>query len=247
MSRPVRWAYPDGEFGPGHEARGGGAVRLQAGPRVGRTKRRFEPALLTRVGPVDQGQPQVRERVAQGGHLPVHHGRDPRLRRQRHQHVVQPEVPVHQGRLAFGRERGRQPFHQVVVPGDLPGLGQLPLPLPAAQLAGEVAGATAETAEADRPDVHAVDGGEHVGQPFGKVGGLLFGQHGGVLPRPEHHPGHVLHQVERRADDLGVVTERYRPGGGHRGAGQRGQDAELPRHVVRGGQHMTERRPTEHE
>jgi hypothetical protein len=92
-----------------------------------------------------------------------------------------------------------------------------------------------------------VDRGEHVGQPFGQVRGLRFGQHGRVLPGPEHHPGHVFHQVEGRAEDLGVVTERHRPGHRHLGAGQRAEDAELPRHVVRGRQHMAERRPSQHQ
>ena len=57
----------------------------------------------------------------------------------------------------------------------------------------------------------------------------------------------MLHQVEGRADDLSIVTERYRPGDRHPRPGQRAQDAVLPAHVMGGGQHMAERRTAEHE
>jgi hypothetical protein len=112
---------------------------------------------------------------------------------------------------------------------------------------GDIPSGPARVPGGDGLDVDAVDRGEHVGQPFGQVRVLLSGQRRGVLPRPEHHPGHVLHQVERRADHAGVGAERHRPGHRHIGAGQRRQHPEFARHVVRGGQHVAERRPAQHE
>src|SRR5438046_3308140 len=60
-SGPAR--VPGGELGPGQEARARGAVGPQAGTRGSLVW--VEPALLAPVGPVDQGQSQVGERIAQ--------------------------------------------------------------------------------------------------------------------------------------------------------------------------------------
>jgi len=70
-----------GELGPGQEA--GLAVASVDTPAASgrlRSSAPGEPALFARIGPVDQGQPQVSQRIAESGHLPVDDGGDPRLR-----------------------------------------------------------------------------------------------------------------------------------------------------------------------
>ncbi len=58
----------------------------------------------------------------------------------------------------------------------------------------------------------------------------------------------VLHQVERRADHVGVLADRDRSRHPHRclGADQQVQDAVLAHHVVRGRQQRTGRRASQH-
>ncbi len=68
----------------------------------------------------------------------------------------------------------------------------------------------------------------------------------GLLGGAVHDPVDLLHQVERRTDDRRVLAEGRRPGHRDRGVGERGDDAELPRHVVRRGQHVAQRRPAQH-
>jgi hypothetical protein len=77
---------------------------------------------------------------AQGGHLPVQHGRDPGRGlpppSSATKHVVQPVVAVHESPVRGrtyrpARQAGREPLGEFGVPGHLPADGQLPLPLPA--------------------------------------------------------------------------------------------------------------------
>jgi hypothetical protein len=55
------------------------------------------------------------------------------------------------------------------------------------------------------------------------------------------------HDVEGGAVHAHVVAEAEGGGDGHRGGAEGGDDAVLPAHVVRGGQHLAERRAAEHE
>ena len=136
---------------------------------------------------------------------------------------------------------------QFGVTGHLPGHRQVPLPLPPRQLPRHVPLGLAEPVQPGRAHVEPVDGGEHGREVLAELPGLGRAQQPCVLAGAEDDSVHPLHQVERRPDDLGVRADRDRAGHRHGGAVQRGQDAVLPGHVVRGGQHVTERRPAQHQ
>ena len=62
----------------------------------------------------------------------------------------------------------------------------------------------------------------------------------------QDHAVDECHHVERRAGDLGVVATRDRAGDRHRRvAGEGIEDPPLAVHVVRGGQHRGDRRPSQ--
>jgi hypothetical protein len=56
----------------------------------------------------------------------------------------------------------------------------------------------------------------------------------------------ALHHVEGRAIHIVVLAEGVRPRDGYVGADERGDDPVLARHVVRGGEDVTERRAPKH-
>ena len=165
---PERHVIPD----PGHVAAGQlGVPGSELGPAEEARLSRdpcahvdVQPsAVIAGVRPVGQGQAEIGQRVSERGHLPVHHGRDPRRLAEHHQRVVQPEVAVHQSAVRRLRQPSRQPGDQFVVAGHLPGIRQLPLPLPAIQLASQVALRPAEVTEPDSLGVHGVNRRHHPG------------------------------------------------------------------------------------
>ena len=99
----------------------------------------------------------------------------------------------------------------------------------------------------DRVGVDVVDHREHVDEVFARASagvGVERAAHGvrvakDVAVDEPHH-------VERRAVDLDVVAEAERRRDGHVGRAERGDDAVLASHVVRGREHVAERRPPEH-
>ena len=149
--------------------------------------------------------------------------------------------------ITIGRQPGGEPFDQPVVARHLPRVRQLPLPLPAGQLAGQVALRPAEPGQAHAGDIHLMNGREHLGEPLRELPRLVRRELLAVLLAAQHQAVHVLHQVERRADHFRVGAARDRSGHRDVSAAQRGQHPELPGHVVGGGQHVTERRPPQHQ
>lgn len=119
------------------------------------------------------------------------------------------------------------------------------LAAPARHLAGVVARGGAVVGQAHLPGAHAVQGGQGVG-----LGGVHVGPLPGVEPRQggvvEDAAGHVLHEVEGRPQDRGVLAEEHRAGDGHGGGAQSAQHAELALHGVRRGQRGRRRLLAQH-
>ena len=127
------------------------------------------------------------------------------------------------------------------------GLRVLPLRRPPLHLALDVAVALGEVAEADRVDVDGVQIGEHVDEVLARRTAKLDRQLLRLLDAVEHDAVDVAHHVERRTVDglVGAQPERRRHR--HVGLADGGDDPVLAGHVVRRGQHVTERRAAQHE
>ena len=120
----------------------------------------------------------------------------------------------------------------------------LPQAPEAAQLALEVARGLAEALQAGRAPVHGMDLCERVDELLAHAPALsLRVQRRGHL-RGDDVALEQRHDVEGRADDLGVLAHREHLGHA-RAAGERPQHARLAKHVVRaGGQRATRGRRT---
>ena len=163
---------------------------------------------------------------------------------------------MHDRRLGLvGQVRG-QPVADPVVVGQLAGLptgcgdgglDALPLPGPPAQLPGQVAARPAEAGLDERLDVDPVHLGERGGQVEAeRVPARLVEPAGQGVAHDDALD--VLHQVERRADHVGVLADRDRSRHPHRrlGADQQVEHAVLADDVVRGRQQRTGRRAPQH-
>ncbi len=153
---------------------------------------------------------------------------------------------MHDRRRLLGRQvRGEQGV-QLVGAGQVARPRGVELLLPAAYLPLEEALGPAEVREPHRGRVDGVQGGEGLDRPLRDGAGAFGSEHrqlrGGAVRRPVD----PLHHVERRADHLLVLAQRVGARHRHGGVTQRGHHAVLPRHVVGGGQDVTERRPAYH-
>ena len=102
------------------------------------------------------------------------------------------------------------------------------------------------SAQADRVGVDGVDLGERGCQRHPGRSAHLDGDRGGDGLVADHEAVDERHDVERRAVDRVVRGEADDRRDGHVGGGERRDDAELPAHVVRGGQHVPGRRAAQH-
>jgi hypothetical protein len=124
--------------------------------------------------------------------------------------------------------------------------GRVQLLLPAAYLALVEALRPAEVGQADRGRVERVQVGECVHQTQHQR------MHGRWTERLQlgdiavDRAVDILHQVEGSADDVRVGAEQHRLGSGEASLGQRVEDLVLAGHIVRGRQHVAERRPAQH-
>src|SRR5690606_19619747 len=123
------------------------------------------------VAEVDEHEPEVGERVAEGGHLPVQDGGDPVVGVD--EHVVQPVVAVHDGGCPRLRHGVGEAGTQLVDAGQVAAAGGVELFAPAADLAFEETVRAAEVGESDGRGVHRVQGGEGVDQPQRDVAGAV--------------------------------------------------------------------------
>ena len=134
-----------------------------------------------------------------------------------------------------------QPLHGL----DLLCFGRAVLLGPAMDLAGEVVAGPAVVAEADGAGVHGVQAREHEVHRVEERGALGRSHSGQV--RLDHEPAvHVLHDVERGADDVRVLAERIGPWHRDVGAPERGDDAVLAVHRMRRRQELARRLAPEH-
>ncbi len=154
---------------------------------------------------------------------------------------------MHQGTVGRVGQPGGQPLHQLLVSGQFSGIGQFPLPLPAAELPGQVARWTAEVAESDGLDVHAMDTGHRLSQEVRELASLFLREHGAILGGPQHEAVDEPHEIERRPDDVGIGAAGQRDRHRNGGSGQRGQHPVFAIHVVRSRQHVPEGRAAEHD
>ena len=148
---------------------------------------------------------------------------------------------------ALGRQRPHELVAQLVERRELAGLRGVPLLRPAAQLALDEAGRSAEVLEADGGRVDGVQVGEYVDERCSDRRPRL----GTVrVPRRQRVAAdvaeHALHHVEVDAQRPVRAAEMQDARHRHGGALERVQDAVLADHVVRGGQDVPERRAPEH-
>ena len=148
---------------------------------------------------------------------------------------------------ALGREGGGQPAAQLLEVGHIARLDPRQLLAEASYLALQVALRFAEVAQPylGRRDRVQVD--EDVDELVGGAAALRL-----IEPSRElraiggHKPLNVLHDVERRVVDPGVLTQRDRARHRDVRGGQRRDYSELALHIVRRGLHVGERRAAEH-
>jgi len=126
--------------------------------------------------------------------------------------------------------------------GQLGRLRPFPLLAPPAHLSLEESLGVTEVAQPDGLVVDRVDAGEHVDQLARARRRLLLAEPGDVLGRARDLTRDPLHHVEGRAVDGIVVAEGEGARHGHVGVGQRAEHPVLAAHIVRGRQHMAERR-----
>ena len=143
--------------------------------------------------------------MAQRRKLPIEHRDDVRGIHLEHD-IADAVVAMRDRRLVLGRHACLEPGDEPVHGFDLAGLRGLVLLGPALELARGVAFGAAIIAEPKRAEVHLVQGRQRLGE--GMVGGLaLHVIEIGQLRLHEDAAGYEIHQVERRADDGGVLAE----------------------------------------
>ena len=232
MSRPEPAAYRSissaGEGWPGGAAGGGdGGVRQ------------------IEVGAVHHEQPEVGQRIAEGGHLPVQDG-------------VDRGRPGRAGRCPAGSRRGRRwargrrAAHgpSAACSSSIPASSRLReasscLPQRRSCRSRNPSGRP-KSAEPHRFRVHRVQVDQRVDQGEDGGPGALGAERGELLGGAVRDALDVLHDVEGRPEHRVVLAEqhrlRHRDGGGVQGA----DHPVLALHVVRGGQHMAQRRSAYH-
>ena len=104
----------------------------------------------------------------------------------------------------------------------------------------------AEVGEPDRVVVDRVDRDQHVDELLGAAARVVVRQRGDVGAGAQDAPVDELHDVEGRVVDRDVVAEPERLRDRHRGRCERGEHLVLAGHVVRGRQHVPERRAAQH-
>jgi hypothetical protein len=193
---------------------------------------------------VHDEQPHVGQRVAKRGHLPVHHRRD--LVVGTDKHVVKPVVAVHDSRRRAVGWIGREQRVQLVDAGQRAAARRVELLLPTADLPGEEALRVAEVGQPHLCRNYRVQLRERADQALGDNSGPDGPDRGQLVVRPVDDSVDVGHHVERRADHVRVRAQGVGQRNGNRGIAQCGDHPVLAFHVVRGGEHVPERRPAHH-
>jgi hypothetical protein len=192
---------------------------------------------------VDVQQPDVGQRVAERGHLPVHDGDD--LVVGVEHDVGQSVVAVHDRRPSLDGHIGLERAADRLLELTRALLRGQRLGVPSLQLPTQEALGSPEVPEPDTLGVHGVESHQGVQQfrADPASGGRV---HPGEPRVVEDGAVDEIHHVERGADDVDVGAQNERRRHRYVRTRESRDHPELPRHVVRGGQHVTERRPTQH-
>ena len=165
--------------------------------------------------------------------------------------VVEPVVTVHECCRVAGRNVQRQPLDQALHRVDVLGLGSAVLRAPAADLAGEEVAGFAVVGQTDLRRVEAVQRGDHAVHVVEQCRAFSV-RETGQRRVPKSAALHVLHHVERTADQSGIAAQAVHLWHRHARVAQRvhlavfaldrvGRGQQLARRLV--AQHVT-RRPS---
>ncbi len=201
-------------------------------------------ALRRRHVPLHEMIGEVGERIAQGGKLPVEDGADRRLGRRKND-VVEAVIAVDDAHRRSRRQMRRQPADQPFHLRDRIGLGGAILLRPAFDLARDVVVAAAEVAESERGRIERMqprERGVHGVVDRRALSGLRV-RH---VRLPDDAALDVVHEIERRAGDAGIVAIKHRRGHGKASRIERAGHAELAVDRVRGRKQLARRLAPQH-
>ncbi len=224
---------------PGAFAIGGDIVPLRGYPE----RPKIEPAdaaeLPRRNAPAHAVVGKIRQRMAQGGKLPVENGEYARLGRVEDQ-VVHAVVAMHDAGFVPGRDIVRQPGDQIVHLLDLFRFGRLVLLAPASDLAREIIARLAVIGKADGGVIDAVQRGDHAVH-FVVDRCALSLRHPRQRLVPQHAAFDAIHDVESAPNHVLVLAQGVGPRHRDIGLAQGADHAELAIHGMRRGQQLGRR------
>ena len=161
--------------------------------------------------------------------------------------VAEAVVAVCDRHALLHRHAVTQQPRDLVDGGKFTGLRVLPLRAPPFHLSLDVALALGEVTETDGVDVDGMEVGQHVDEVMAGAHLRCGRQQMGLLRSIEHHTVDETHHVEGCSDHRLVGAQSERGRHRHTGGAHGGDDAVFARHVVRRGEHMPQRRTTQHE
>ena len=189
---------------------------------------------------------KIRQWVSECGQLPVEHRQHARLGRME-DHVVGTEVAVHQSGIVAGRNVRLQPVQQAVHVRYAASCRVITvLTTPARQLSGKVITGFAEIGEACCGRRNAMQLRERSVHGIAD-GRTPFAGHLGQARVPENAPFHMVHHIERRADNARVFAQRHGARHGKALSAQRGNDTVFAVDSMRTGQQLAGRLLAQHE
>ena len=163
-----------------------------------------------------------------------------------HDQIARPVVAVDDGCLVVVGDVVGEPREQAVHFRDLVGARRLVLAAPTADLARDVVAFLAVVAEAQPPPIDPVQARQHVGHRVVERAAAIRRKR-----RPRRvlidRSLHIVHHVEGRADDVGVLAEVMDARHRHVGLGQRREDAVFPLHQMGRRQQRARRLLAQHE
>ena len=236
---------PDvGDIAPGEIAVPGEKFRPSGEALRSRPVGKACPDGIARLDPVDEHQSDIGKRVAERTEFPVEDRGNRSIGIENA--VVEAIVAMNDGGRSLlgygGGESRRQLFHDRHVPVAC----GLPLSGPARNLALDIGLLAAEIAESAGVDVDGMNGGEHFDEGLAGAATCLRGKRLSGRPVPSDHPVDEVHDVKGRPVDSVVGAESDEWWNRHVGRGKCVDDLEFTTHVVGGGEHVTQRRATEH-
>ncbi len=152
---------------------------------------------------------EIRQRIADGGELPVQHRENAR-RGGIDDAVVEPKVAMNDGSTGIRRAGGWEPIDQPVHLRHLLGFRSSVLFRPTSDLPRHIALRLAEVAKAECHGIEAVQPGDG-GIERLKQGRTVLSAQARRIGFPEHAALGMFHDIEGSADDAVVRTQMKRP------------------------------------